>query len=104
MTPMGMNYAAQLDCAMDVAKAMLHLHCNNDPVPILTLLAKAWRRTGGSPLLNCPPNFSGPARAFRARTFDAETHVSSLFQGTMTHMAPEVMLKGTCSKASDVYA
>eukprot|EP00983_Pelagomonas_calceolata_P081650 1155638-Pelagomonas_calceolata.AAC.3 len=29
MTPQGMNYAAQLDCAMDVAKAMLHLHCNN---------------------------------------------------------------------------
>ncbi len=34
----------------------------------------------------------------------AATHVSSLFQGTMTHMAPEVLLKGTCSKASDVYA
>lgn len=33
-----------------------------------------------------------------------ETHVSGLFQGTMTHMAPEVLLKGTCSKASDVYA
>ncbi|KAF5837079.1 hypothetical protein DUNSADRAFT_4860 [Dunaliella salina] len=29
MTPRGMNYAALLDCAMDVAKAMLHLHCNN---------------------------------------------------------------------------
>eukprot|EP00983_Pelagomonas_calceolata_P000504 16810-Pelagomonas_calceolata.AAC.1 len=33
-----------------------------------------------------------------------ETHVSSLFHGTLTHMAPEVMLEGTCSKASDVYA
>ncbi|KAF5837371.1 kinase-like domain-containing protein [Dunaliella salina] len=29
MTPMGLNYAAQLECAMDVAKAMLHLHCHN---------------------------------------------------------------------------
>eukprot|EP00983_Pelagomonas_calceolata_P062410 1147297-Pelagomonas_calceolata.AAC.4 len=29
------------------------------------------------------------------------THVSSLFQGTLTHMSPEVLLKGTCSKASD---
>ncbi|KAF5837077.1 kinase-like domain-containing protein [Dunaliella salina] len=38
------------------------------------------------------------------RMDNQETHVSSLFQGTMTHMAPEVMLKGTCSKASDVYA
>ncbi|KAF5842282.1 kinase-like domain-containing protein, partial [Dunaliella salina] len=32
------------------------------------------------------------------------THVSSMFQGTITHMAPELLLKGTCSKASDVYA
>eukprot|EP00983_Pelagomonas_calceolata_P081776 1155691-Pelagomonas_calceolata.AAC.3 len=38
------------------------------------------------------------------RMENMETHVSSLFQGTMTHMAPEVLLKGTCSKASDVYA
>eukprot|EP00967_Tisochrysis_lutea_P063791 scaffold82416_cov22-Tisochrysis_lutea.AAC.1 len=29
MTPTGLNYAAQLDCAMDVARAMLHLHYNN---------------------------------------------------------------------------
>ena len=25
----GLNYAAILDVAIDVAKAMLHLHCNN---------------------------------------------------------------------------
>jgi serine/threonine protein kinase len=32
-----------------------------------------------------------------------ETHVSNLFQGTMTHMAPEIMLDGRVSKAADVY-
>lgn len=31
-----------------------------------------------------------------------ETHVSELFQGTPTHMAPEVFLHGTQSKAADV--
>ncbi|KAF5833121.1 hypothetical protein DUNSADRAFT_10671 [Dunaliella salina] len=71
----GLNFAAQLDCAMDVAKAMLHLHCNN------------------------VSDFG-----LSVRMDHLETHVSSLFQGTLTHMAPEVLLKGTCSKASDVYA
>jgi serine/threonine protein kinase len=32
----------------------------------------------------------------------AETHVSSMFQGTQTHMAPEVMESGCLSKAADV--
>ena len=33
-----------------------------------------------------------------------ETHMSNVFQGTMTHMAPEIMLEGRISKAADVYA
>lgn len=33
-----------------------------------------------------------------------ETHVSSMFQGTLSHMAPEVLLSGRMSKAADVYA
>jgi serine/threonine protein kinase len=32
-----------------------------------------------------------------------ETHMSNVFQGTMTHMAPEIMLDGRVSKAADVY-
>jgi serine/threonine protein kinase len=32
-----------------------------------------------------------------------ETHVSNVYQGTMTHMAPETMLDGRVSKAADVY-
>jgi serine/threonine protein kinase len=32
------------------------------------------------------------------------THVSNVYQGTMTHMAPEVMLHGKLSRQSDIYA
>jgi serine/threonine protein kinase len=32
-----------------------------------------------------------------------ETHLSNVYQGTMTHMAPEIMLDGRVSKAADVY-
>jgi serine/threonine protein kinase len=31
-----------------------------------------------------------------------ETHVSNMFQGTMTHMAPETLLDGQQSNAADV--
>lgn len=31
-----------------------------------------------------------------------ETHMSSVWHGTLTHMAPEVLLQGCQSKASDV--
>ncbi|PNH06725.1 Mitogen-activated protein kinase kinase kinase 11 [Tetrabaena socialis] len=33
-----------------------------------------------------------------------QTHMSGIYQGTLTHMAPEVMLLGRISKAADVYA
>ena len=33
---------------------------------------------------------------------NAETHVNGSRQGTLSHMAPEVMLHGRQSKASDV--
>jgi serine/threonine protein kinase len=33
-----------------------------------------------------------------------DTHVSSVFQGTLTHLAPEVLLHGRVSKAADLYA
>lgn len=33
-----------------------------------------------------------------------ETHLSNTFQGTMSHMAPEILVKGYLSKAADVYA
>jgi serine/threonine protein kinase len=33
---------------------------------------------------------------------EAESHVSNLFHGTVTHMPPEVLLHGCQSKAADV--
>uniref|UniRef100_A0A383WJF9 Protein kinase domain-containing protein n=1 Tax=Tetradesmus obliquus TaxID=3088 RepID=A0A383WJF9_TETOB len=33
-----------------------------------------------------------------------ETHVSSVHAGTLTHMAPELLMHGRCSRASDVYS
>lgn len=33
-----------------------------------------------------------------------DTHVSGMFQGTLTHMSPEVLLEGRVSKAADVYS
>ena len=33
-----------------------------------------------------------------------ETHISGAHDGTLTHMAPEVLLEGKQSKAADVYA
>jgi len=101
LTPDGVNYAAQLECAMDVAKAMLHLHCNNvlhlDLKTRNILLASSGAEGKG---VTCKVSDFG----LSVRMDHLETHVSSLFHGTLTHMAPEVMLEGTCSKASDVYA
>ncbi|GAX83535.1 hypothetical protein CEUSTIGMA_g10960.t1 [Chlamydomonas eustigma] len=34
----------------------------------------------------------------------AEAHVSSMFLGTITHMAPETLMEGRASKAGDVYS
>ncbi|KAF5837643.1 kinase-like domain-containing protein [Dunaliella salina] len=101
MTSNGMNYAAQLDCAMEVARAMLYLHCNNvlhlDLKTRNVLLASSGAEGKG---VTCKVSDFGLSVCMDS----SETHVSSLFQGTMTHMAPEMLLKGTCSEASDVYA
>lgn len=54
-----------------------------------------------------------PGRGFIAKVCDfglsfalesAATHVSQAWQGTLTHMAPEIMLHGQMGKAADVYA
>ncbi|KAF8061104.1 BAK1 [Scenedesmus sp. PABB004] len=38
------------------------------------------------------------------RLDDADTHVSGVHRGTLSHMAPELLLHGRASRASDVYA
>jgi len=48
MTPSeGLNYAAVLDTAADIARALLHLHCNNGAVPPCGPAAGAVRRSVG---------------------------------------------------------
>jgi serine/threonine protein kinase len=42
--------------------------------------------------------------AFTMSPLPPSTHIASTAQGTMTHMAPEVMLLGKLSRGSDVYA
>jgi serine/threonine protein kinase len=55
----------------------------------------------------------GDDRGFVAKVSDfglsmridpSETHVSNFYQGTLTHMAPEVLMYGKLGFASDVYA
>ncbi|KAG2450347.1 hypothetical protein HYH02_004852 [Chlamydomonas schloesseri] len=98
----GLNYPAILDTAADVAKAMLHLHLND--------VLHGDLKADNVMLKSC----GGVGRGVLAKVADFglavkmdnrdKTHMSGLFQGTPTHMAPEVMLHGQVSKAADVYA
>jgi len=96
----GLNYRAILDTALDIAKAMVHLHSRN----VLHSDLKS---------RNIMLKSAGEPRAIIAKVADfglsvkmdhMETHMSNVFQGTLTHMAPEVLLEGRISKAADVYA
>ncbi|KAF8060038.1 serine/threonine-protein kinase [Scenedesmus sp. PABB004] len=94
------NYAAILDTAADVAKAMLHLHCNqviHSDLKVRNVLLKS----DGSSERGCVAKVADFGLAVRME--NADTHVSA-FQGTMSHMAPECMLRGHISKAADVYS
>lgn len=95
-----LQYANVIETAADVARAMLHLHrnnvCHND-LKAANILLKSEGTDG---------------RGVRAKVMDfglsikldsQATHVSNLFQGTVTHMAPEVLMEGKQSKAADVY-
>ncbi|KAG2484907.1 hypothetical protein HYH03_016293 [Edaphochlamys debaryana] len=97
----GLNYPAILDTAADVAKALLHLHLND--------VLHGDLKADNVMLKSC----GGAGRGITAKVADfglaikidpLSTHVSSTFQGTLTHMAPEVLLHGQVSKAADVYA
>ncbi|GIL86268.1 hypothetical protein Vretimale_13734 [Volvox reticuliferus] len=97
-----LGYAEVLDNCLDVARAMLHMHSENivhGDLKARNILLK----TGGV----------GDGRSYVAKVADFglslridphETHVSNVYQGTITHMAPEVLLHGKVSKMSDVYA
>ncbi|KAI8468110.1 MAG: kinase-like domain-containing protein [Monoraphidium minutum] len=94
-----LNYAAILDTAADIARAMVHLHKNNvlhSDLKVRNVLLKSDASPRG-----CTAKVADFGLAVRIDCMD--THVSA-FQGTMSHMAPEALLHGRISKAGDVYS
>ncbi|EFJ44731.1 hypothetical protein VOLCADRAFT_95094, partial [Volvox carteri f. nagariensis] len=86
----GLNFAAILDTAADVAKALLHLHLND--------VLHGDLKADNVMLKSC----GGEGRGIVAKVADfglaikmdhQKTHVSATFQGTLTHMAPGVVTR-----------
>ncbi|GLI62400.1 hypothetical protein VaNZ11_005017 [Volvox africanus] len=98
--PMLVDLAAVLDTAIDVARAVAHLHregiVHADLKPRNVLLK-------GS--TTDPRGFVAKVADFglSMRLDPSETHVSNAFHGTLAYMAPETLLHGHVSRASDVY-
>ncbi len=93
------NYLGMLDLAIGIASGMLHLHKLN----ILHGDLKAQNvmlKSTGSEACGVIPKLADFGLSVQLSS--SETHVSSLCQGTLSHMAPEVLLSGRQSKASDV--
>ncbi|GAX79558.1 hypothetical protein CEUSTIGMA_g6999.t1 [Chlamydomonas eustigma] len=98
---LNINYSAVLETAIDIARGMLHLHESD--------IVHSDLKAQNVLLQSC----SNEARGVVAKISDfglslqmddADSHISKMFQGTFTHMAPEVLLHGCQSTASDVYA
>ena len=96
------NYPVILELASDIAEGCRHLHSCN----IIHADLKA-----SNVLLQSSSDF---AKGCVAKVSDfglsiskmdsAETHVSGLYQGTLTHMSPETLMTGQQSNAGDVYS
>jgi serine/threonine protein kinase len=93
------NYPGLLEVASGIAKGMLHLHKLNILHGDLKAQNVLLRSANIEPCGVIPKlaDFGLSVQLSRS-----ETHVSSLCQGTPTHMAPEVLLSGRQSRASDV--
>mmetsp|Transcript_36334 Transcript_36334/g.80856 ORF Transcript_36334/g.80856 Transcript_36334/m.80856 type:complete len:1087 (+) Transcript_36334:74-3334(+) len=95
------DYGAVLLVAMDVARAMVHLHHHgivHSDLKARNVLLKTHHAS--------PSGYLAKVADFGLSLhMDAhQSHISGAFQGTPTHMAPEVLLYGRVSKAADVYA
>ncbi|GBF88370.1 hypothetical protein Rsub_01082 [Raphidocelis subcapitata] len=95
------DLAGVLATALDVARAMAFLHDNSIVHADLKARNVLLKSTGTNP------------RGWTAKVGDfglsiridpGATHISDLFAGTITHMAPETLDRGRVSRASDVYA
>ncbi|PNG99656.1 Mitogen-activated protein kinase kinase kinase MLT, partial [Tetrabaena socialis] len=96
-----LNLCAMLETAADVAKAMVHMHAANvlhSDLKARNIMLKS-SGTEGRGIIAKVADFG-----LSTRMEHQETHLSSCFQGTLTHMAPEVMMEGRISKAADVYS
>ncbi|EFJ44676.1 hypothetical protein VOLCADRAFT_95120 [Volvox carteri f. nagariensis] len=102
LTTTGVNYAGVLDTAADIAKAMLHLHLADvlhGDLKARNVMLKS-SGTEGRGVVCKVADFG---LAVKIDTVE-QTHMSGMYQGTLTHMAPELLLHGRMSKAGDVYA
>ncbi|GIL91517.1 hypothetical protein Vretimale_18402 [Volvox reticuliferus] len=98
----GLNYPAILETAADIAKAMLHLHMNDvlhSDLKATNVMLKSTGSDSGRGVIAKVADFG-----LSVRLDHTATHISHAFQGSLTHMAPEVMLRGHISKPADVYA
>ncbi|GBG00256.1 hypothetical protein Rsub_12900 [Raphidocelis subcapitata] len=93
-----LNYAAILDTAADVARAMAHLHRHQVVHSDLKTRNVLLKSDGGERGVVAKVADFGLA----VRIDSADTHVSAV-QGTLSHMGPEAQL-GRVSKAGDVYS
>lgn len=100
----GFNFPAILDTALDIARAMHHLHVSNvlhmDLKPRNIMIKSSGAGQGGGRGLTAKVADFGLSVSLDSN----QTHASSIYQGTITHMAPEVLMNGRVSKAADVYS
>jgi serine/threonine protein kinase len=92
-----LDAGVMLKLAGDVARGMLHIHSMqivHGDLKALNILV-----TGESSLTAKVADFG-----LSVRMEHDQTHVSGMHAGTLTHMAPEILMSGHLSKAADVYA
>ena len=92
---------AIMDTAIDVSRAVSHLHSHQVIHGDLKSSNILLKRSATDP------------RGFIAKVSDfglsqqintSQTHMSNFYQGTLTHMSPELLLRGQVSFSSDIFA